>query len=130
MKWSSFSRQAKRPATDATTPIRIVRGLDIPIDGEPDQTVTDGPAVRSVALVGRDYVGLRPAIRVEEGETVKLGQALFADRKRPEILFTAPGNGVIRRIERGARRALSSVIIELTGDEFARGLAWAAERLG
>ena len=127
--WGFLSRKAKGPATDGTAPIRIVQGLDIPMEGEPEQTVTDGPAVRSVALVGRDYVGLRPQMRVEEGETVKLGQALFADRKRPEILFTAPGNGIVRRIERGARRSLSSVIIELTGDEAERFVTWPVDHL-
>ena len=61
--------------------IGIVEGLDIPIDGAPDQTITERTEVNSIALLGHDYVGLSPTMRVKEGEVVKLGQPLFADRK-------------------------------------------------
>ncbi|MEP1594134.1 MAG: hypothetical protein ABJK20_06155, partial [Halieaceae bacterium] len=40
--------------------IKIKRGLDIPIQGAPDQTIEDAPAARAVALVGFDYVGMKP----------------------------------------------------------------------
>ena len=39
--------------------IRIVEGLDIPIGGAPEQTISPGPDVTSVALLGDDYHGLR-----------------------------------------------------------------------
>ncbi len=100
-----------------TAPIRIVKGLDLPIAGAPEQVIEDGPAVSSVALLGGDYSGVHFTLRVEEGDTVRLGQALFADRRRPEIVFTAPGAGVVRRINRGARRALLSVVVELSGED-------------
>eukprot|EP00581_Thalassiosira_minuscula_P040071 CAMPEP_0184471242 /NCGR_PEP_ID=MMETSP0740-20130409/99989_1 /TAXON_ID=385413 /ORGANISM="Thalassiosira miniscula, Strain CCMP1093" /LENGTH=290 /DNA_ID=CAMNT_0026847601 /DNA_START=179 /DNA_END=1048 /DNA_ORIENTATION=+ len=54
---------------------------------------------------------------VEEGQRVKLGEALFEDKKNPGVLFTAPGAGTIKAINRGAKRALQSVTIELDGDE-------------
>lgn len=96
---------------------RFRRGLDVPIDGAPEQAVSDGPAITSVALLGRDYPGLRPLMRVEVGDRVALGQALFADRKRPEILFTAPGSGIVTAINRGPRRSLQSVVIALDGTD-------------
>ena len=98
-------------------PIRIVRGLDVPLEGEPEQVLTDASTVRSVALIGSDHVGLRPLMMVQEGARVKLGQPLLADRGNPEILFTAPGGGIVRAINRGPRRALLSVVIDLDGDE-------------
>jgi Na+-transporting NADH:ubiquinone oxidoreductase subunit A len=61
--------------------IGIVEGLNIPIDGAPDQPITEGTEVNSIALLGHDYVGLSPTMRVKEGEVVKRGQTLFADRK-------------------------------------------------
>lgn len=97
--------------------IRISEGLDLPISGVPAETVSDGPTVTSVALLGGDYVGLSPAMRVEEGDRVKLGQALFADRKRPNIVFASPGSGTVAEINRGARRALLSVVVRLDGNE-------------
>lgn len=90
----------------------IRKGLDIPIRGEPEQVITDGPEVSTVALLGVDYHGLRPALLVEEGDRVKLGQPVFQDRKRPEIRFTTSSSGTVTQINRGPRRTLQSVVIE------------------
>jgi Na+-transporting NADH:ubiquinone oxidoreductase subunit A len=95
--------------------IRIVEGLDLPVEGAPEQIVADGAAPHSVALMGIDYPGLRPVLRVEEGDRVKIGQSLFADRKYPAICFTSPAAGVVRQINRGARRSLLSVVVECDG---------------
>ena len=54
---------------------------------------------------------------VEEGDEVKLGQALFEDKKNPGVLFTSPAGGKIESINRGDRRALQSVVIEIAKDE-------------
>lgn len=117
MTEGSHTPIAQGTKTATASPIRIVKGLDIPIGGEPEQNITSGAEVRSVALIGGDYIGLRPLMHVEEGERVRLGQPLFADRRSPEVLFTAPGSGVVRQINRGAKRVLRSVVIELAGDD-------------
>ena len=54
---------------------------------------------------------------VAAGDRVKLGQTLFIDKRNPEICYTAPGSGVVSAINRGERRVLNSVVIELDGDE-------------
>lgn len=95
----------------------IKKGLDLPISGKPEQSIYDANKVNSVAVLGNEYVGMRPTMLVEEGQRVKLGEALFEDKKNPGVLFTAPGAGTIKAINRGAKRALQSVIIELDGDE-------------
>ena len=97
--------------------IKIKRGMDIPIQGAPRQIIEEAPACRSVALVGPDYVGMKPTMAVSEGDRVKLGQLLFSDKKTPGVLYTAPGSGVVSAINRGARRVLQSVVIDLEGDE-------------
>lgn len=95
----------------------INKGLTLPIAGAPEQTINDGNPVQSVAILGNEYVGMRPTMFVEEGDRVKLGQPLFEDKKNPGVLFTAPGAGIVKAINRGAKRALQSVVIELDGDE-------------
>jgi hypothetical protein len=60
-------------------PIRIVKGLDIPIAGAPEQIIGDGAEVHSVGLVGDDYPGLRPLMLVEEGVRVKAGPSSPTD---------------------------------------------------
>jgi Na+-transporting NADH:ubiquinone oxidoreductase subunit A len=117
MKRAVASLGSRRAGAPVGVPVRIDEGVDIPLAGEPEQVVSDAAEVRSVALVGTDYIGLRPLMKVEEGDRVKLGQALFADRSNPEILFTSPGSGIVRRINRGPRRALHSVVVDLAGDE-------------
>lgn len=98
--------------------IKIDKGLDLPICGGPEQLIhDDGGSVSSVALVGQDYVDLKPTMLVQEGDRVKLGQALFAHKKNSRILFTSPGSGVVKAINRGERRVLQSVVIALDGDE-------------
>ncbi len=97
--------------------IRIKKGLDLPISGAPQQTITDGPAVSTVAIVGSDYVGMKPSMAVKEGDRVKLGQVIFTDKKTEGVQYTAPGAGVVTAINRGDRRVLQSVVIQLEGDE-------------
>jgi len=93
----------------------IKKGLDLPITGGPKQIIEDGNKVTTVAILGMDYVGMKPTMMVNEGDTVKLGQILFTDKKNPGVLFTSPGAGVVKSINRGAKRALQSVVIELKG---------------
>jgi Na+-transporting NADH:ubiquinone oxidoreductase subunit A len=100
--------------------IRTKRGLDLPITGTPEQSVSAGASVGSVALLGPDYVGLKPTMQVQEGDRVKLGQPLFTDKKNPGVTFTSPGSGVVEAINRGARRVLQSVVIRLDGEESSR----------
>ncbi len=95
----------------------IKKGLDLPITGGPEQKITDGNSIKSVALLGTDYVGLKPKMMVAEGDKVKLGQILFSDKQNPGVNFTAPGAGVIKAIHRGDKRALMSVVIELQGNQ-------------
>jgi len=93
----------------------IKNGLDLPITGGPKQIIEDGNQVNSVAILGIDYVGMKPTMMVNEGDTVKLGQVLFTDKKNPGCVFTSPGAGVVKAINRGEKRVLQSVVIELSG---------------
>ena len=97
--------------------IKIKKGLDLPITGAPEQSISDAPAASSVAVVGFDYVGMKPTMAVKVGDRVKLGQVIFSDKKTEGVHYTAPGAGVVKAINRGERRALQSVVIELDGDE-------------
>ena len=67
--------------------IKIKRGMEIPIQGAPQQAIEDAPAARAVALVGFDYVGMKPTMAVQEGDRVKRGQLLFSD-KNPKVFAT------------------------------------------
>lgn len=97
--------------------IKIKKGLDIPLAGSPKQDIHDGPSIKHVAVLGEEYVGMRPTMLVEVGDRVKKGQALFEDKKNPGVFFTASVAGTVKEINRGAKRVLQSVVIEAEGDE-------------
>lgn len=97
--------------------VSIKKGLDLPLSGKPDQKIDNARPVNTVAILGYDYIGMKPTMLVEEGDRVKLGQILFTDKKNPGVGFTSPGCGIVKSINRGAKRVLQSVVIELDGNE-------------
>ena len=97
--------------------IKIKKGLNLPIAGVPAQVVADSPVIHHVAVLGEEYIGMRPSMLVKEGEQVKKGQILFEDKKNPGVFFTSPACGTIIKINRGERRVLQSIVIEINGDE-------------
>lgn len=96
---------------------RITKGLNIPITGEPDQTVVEGPSISKVAILGDDFVGMKPTMLVAPGDTVKIGQPLFTDKKTEGVTFTSPAAGKVLEVNRGARRAFESIVIGIEGDD-------------
>ena len=96
--------------------ITIKKGLDLPIEGAPEQVVGEGATVSHVAVIGSDYNGMRPTMAVKEGDEVALGQLLFEDKKTPGVRHTSPASGKVVAINRGAKRFLQSMVIELRGD--------------
>ena len=97
--------------------ISIKKGLDIPISGKPRLEIDTANDVGSVAALGLDTPGLKPKMAVQQGDRVKLGQVLFTDKRNPEVPFTSPGCGVVSIINRGERRILHSVVVELDGSD-------------
>lgn len=97
--------------------ITIKKGLDLPISGKPAQVIHNGNTVTEVAILGEEYVGMRPSMKVREGDVVKKGQVLFEDKKNPGVVFTAPASGTVVAINRGEKRVLQSVVIKIEGDE-------------
>jgi Na+-transporting NADH:ubiquinone oxidoreductase subunit A len=109
--------------------IKIRKGLNIPLEGQPEQTISAGNEIRSVALLGPDTIDLKPRMEVREGERVRLGQVLFSDKQNPGVVFTSPGSGVVTAINRGERRVLQSVVVELEGDDAEEFDQWPANQL-
>ncbi|MCG6656364.1 Na(+)-translocating NADH-quinone reductase subunit A [Halomonas campisalis] len=97
--------------------IEVKKGLDLPITGAPEQRIEDARPVRHVAILGTDYVGMKPTMEVQEGDKVKLGQLLFTDKKIEGVRFTAPAAGEVVAINRGEKRKLLSVVIKVDEQE-------------
>nr|WP_290697777.1 Na(+)-translocating NADH-quinone reductase subunit A [Halomonas sp. UBA3074] len=104
--------------------IEVKKGLDLPITGAPEQRIEDARPVRHVAILGTDYVGMKPTMEVQEGDKVKLGQLLFTDKKIDGVRYTAPAAGEVLAINRGEKRRLLSVVIKV--DETEEAVEFAA----
>ena len=112
-----------------TATFRIQKGLDLPISGGPNQQVFNSPPVSRVALVGDDYPGMRPTMLVSEGDTVKAGQPVLADKKTEGVVYTAPASGKVVAIKRGEKRKFESLVIDVEGDEGIRFASYEDQNL-
>jgi Na+-transporting NADH:ubiquinone oxidoreductase subunit A len=97
--------------------IEIKRGLDLPISGTPEQKISEKLKVSKVAVVGPDYVGMKPSMKVKVGDKVRIGTILFTCKKVEGVNFTSPAAGEVVEINRGHRRAFQSVVIEVNEKE-------------
>ncbi|MBT7766712.1 MAG: Na(+)-translocating NADH-quinone reductase subunit A [Bdellovibrionales bacterium] len=91
--------------------IKIKRGLDLPISGAPKQEIEKKLEIAHVAVVGPDYVGMKPSMKVKVGDQVEIGSHLFSCKKVDGVRFPSPAAGKVIEINRGHRRAFQSVVI-------------------
>ena len=96
---------------------KIKKGLDLPINGEPEQRIESANAPARVAVMAADYHGMKPTMHVQPGDAVRRGQLLFEDKKTPGVRYTSPASGKVVAVNRGAKRALQSVVVELDDEE-------------
>lgn len=94
-----------------------MRGLDLPITNPPKQTVSNEPDVTQAALLGDDYVGMKPTMLVQVGDRVKRGQPVIEDKKNPGVIFTSPVSGTVNAIHRGEKRRFLSMVFDIDDDE-------------
>jgi Na+-transporting NADH:ubiquinone oxidoreductase subunit A len=97
--------------------VKINKGLDIPLSGSPEQIIYEGKPIQSIAIIGDDYIGMKPTMAVKVGDKVKAGQILFSDKKTEGVHFTSPVSGIVEAINRGERRVLQSLVIKLQGND-------------
>ena len=92
--------------------IKTKKGLNLPISGNPSTEVDSSTAINSIAVLGSNYVGLKPTMMVDEGDAVFSGQKLFENKRNLGTFVTAPSSGIVKSINRGDKRRFLSLIIE------------------
>ena len=91
--------------------VKIKRGMDIPLEGQPENTIHSVKKPATFALKPKDFKGLIPKLNVKQGDEVKAGDCLFTDKGNSNICFTSPVSGEVADIVRGDRRAIMEVKI-------------------
>ena len=98
--------------------IKTKKGLDLPISGIPSLDVDSSTAINTIAILGADFVGLKPTMMVEEGDIVLAGQKLF-ENKKIQALILQPHplellNLLIEERKEGFSHSSLKLIIRLT----------------
>lgn len=109
--------------------VKIKKGLNLPIKGAPKQEILDSKYPQKVAILGDDYVGMKPTMNVQVGDRVKKGQLLFSDKKTIGVKYTSPGCGKVIEINRGEKRHFQSIVIELEGEDEITFKSFPADKL-
>ena len=92
--------------------IKLRKGLDISIEGKAKEELVSIGKPKLFSLIPDDYVGVVPKVAVKEHEVVKAGTPLLFDRNNSDIKIVSPVSGVVKQVERGARRKIMNIIIE------------------
>ena len=108
----------------------ISKGLDLPSLAPPNnQSLANFPSTQ-VAILGRDFHGLKADDGSPVGDRVKKGQVLLTDKKNPGINYTSPASGEVIEINRGAKRAFLSLVVKVEGEESVEFGAHSVETIG
>lgn len=103
--------------------IRIKKGLNIPVQGEPRGGVNKLEAngrnfrPKEIALNLSPFFDVRFSLHAKEGDTVNIGQPLVEDKKTPGRMFVSPAGGVIKELRRGIKRQLMNIVINVADTE-------------
>lgn len=96
--------------------IKAKRGLDLPIHGAVSTAeIVSRLDVTRVALLPQECWGAKVRLLAQEGDEVRVGTPLFADRRDEDVVFTSPAAGKISHVYRGQRRAVLAIEVEVTG---------------
>ena len=63
--------------------IKLRKGLDVNLKGKANLETMQTKVEGQFALVPDGFYGMKPKVVVKEGDTVKVGDALFVDKNHP-----------------------------------------------
>jgi Na+-transporting NADH:ubiquinone oxidoreductase subunit A len=92
--------------------IKLKKGLDIPIKGEPANNLEHITKPETFAIKPADFQGLVPKLHVKVGDKVKAGTALFVDKYLPQVQYVSPTSGEVVAVNRGERRKILEVVVK------------------
>ncbi len=104
----------KLPSFAGDAPVTVLKkGHDILLQGEAPCTIDESKTGQTFAVQPPNFKGILPIpkMMVEVGAEVKAGDPLFYDKGAPDILYCAPVSGEVIAINRGAKRAITEVVI-------------------
>ncbi len=92
--------------------IKIKKGLTIKLKGEAEKVLSSAPRSRTFAIRPSDFHLITPKMVVKEGGKVQAGDIIFYSKSNEVVKFVSPVSGTLTKIERGAKRVITDIIIE------------------
>lgn len=92
--------------------IKIKKGLTINLVGDAEKVLSGAPRSRTFAIRPADFHLITPRMMIKEGDRVQAGQPIFHSKDDESIKFVSPVSGVLAKIDRGARRVITRLLIE------------------
>jgi Na+-transporting NADH:ubiquinone oxidoreductase subunit A len=92
--------------------IKIKKGLTIKLKGEAEKILSSAPRSRTFAIRPSEFHLIIPKMVVREGGKVQAGDTIFYSKSNELIKFVSPVSGTLTKIERGAKRVITQIVIE------------------
>lgn len=110
--WRDIFGSKKANYTKDHAVVELTRGYNIKLKGESEDRV-ESVQITRYAIQPPNYNGIAPIpkVIVEVGQEVKAGDQIFFDKSNPDVQYVAPVSGEVIEINRGAKRAISEVVI-------------------
>ncbi len=99
---------------------KVRSGYDIPLKGQPDPSagIQDAPNPKTYTVRPVEFgAQLKPRLKVETGDSVKIGTTLFVDKRNPDVCYASPAAGKITDIRYGPRRVIEAIVISPSGED-------------
>ncbi|MCG2430939.1 Na(+)-translocating NADH-quinone reductase subunit A [Aequorivita xiaoshiensis] len=92
--------------------IKIKKGLTIKLKGEAEKTISSAPRSRTFSIKPSDFHLIIPKMVLREGDKFQAGDTIFYSKSDESIKFVSPVSGTLAKIERGAKRVITNLLIE------------------
>ena len=91
----------------------LKEGYDIPLAGAAEKRIDNSAQATTYAVKPIDIHGMSPIpkLTVQVGDTVKAGEAVFFDKKKPKVQYVAPVSGEVIAVNRGPKRRIDEIVI-------------------
>jgi Na+-transporting NADH:ubiquinone oxidoreductase subunit A len=99
------------------TAYKITKGYDLPLAGEADLVLHSKDDSKFVALNVDDIKDMKYKLLVREGDTVKVGTPICQSKTDDTLNFVSTVAGKVSQINRGERRRLLNVVVEVENTE-------------
>jgi len=91
---------------------KINKGFDVKVLGKPEPVIEEYANQNLFAVYPSEFEGIKPRLKVQAGDAVKRGDALFENKKNERMIFRSPCGGTVKAVNLGARRFPVEILIE------------------